>query len=71
MQSATDIETIAAEEENNEHMPRPMAKSVEEKYMELMKALQFGEFDWDGVSNFNHYSFNVITVYQDPGEKLK
>lgn len=44
VQNATNVETLTVEEEQKEVVPRPMAKSVEEKYMELMKALQFGKF---------------------------
>lgn len=45
VQSATSVDSVAAgEDDQKENVPRPVAKSVEEKYMELMKALQFGKW---------------------------
>lgn len=44
VQNATNIDiTNAAEEEEKQLIPRPITKSVEDKYLEIMKALQFGK----------------------------
>ncbi|XP_062534016.1 baculoviral IAP repeat-containing protein 6 isoform X2 [Armigeres subalbatus] len=58
VQNATNVETITVEEEHKEVIPRPMAKSVEEKYMELMKALQFDTFEMIAETE-NGYRFTI------------
>ncbi|XP_065072528.1 baculoviral IAP repeat-containing protein 6 isoform X2 [Ochlerotatus camptorhynchus] len=58
VQNATNVETVMVEEEQNETVPRPMAKSVEEKYMELMKALQFDTFEMIAETE-NGYRFTI------------
>lgn len=45
VQNATNCDAVVgtAEEEETLTIARPLTKSVEEKYMEIMKALQFGK----------------------------
>lgn len=63
VQNATNVEALTVEEELKEVVPRPMAKSVEEKYMELMKALQFGKFAYIGIRKGNNYQSTKIVSY--------
>ncbi|XP_021713192.1 baculoviral IAP repeat-containing protein 6 isoform X3 [Aedes aegypti] len=58
VQNATNVEALTVEEELKEVVPRPMAKSVEEKYMELMKALQFDTFEMIAETD-NGYRFTI------------
>ncbi|XP_062702655.1 baculoviral IAP repeat-containing protein 6 isoform X3 [Aedes albopictus] len=58
VQNATNVETLTVEEEQKEVVSRPMAKSVEEKYMELMKALQFDTFEMIAETE-NGYRFTI------------
>ncbi|XP_058461839.1 baculoviral IAP repeat-containing protein 6 isoform X2 [Malaya genurostris] len=58
VQNATNIEAAVSEEEQKEFIQRPIAKSVEEKYLELMKALQFDTFEMIAETD-NGYRFTI------------
>ncbi|XP_053681780.1 baculoviral IAP repeat-containing protein 6 isoform X2 [Sabethes cyaneus] len=58
VQSATNLENIIAEEEKKEHVQRPMAKSVEDKYLEIMKVLQFDTYEMIAETD-NGYRFTI------------
>ncbi|XP_058811824.1 baculoviral IAP repeat-containing protein 6 isoform X3 [Topomyia yanbarensis] len=58
VQSATNLEAAVSEEEQKEYLPRPIAKSVEDKYLELMKALQFDTFEMIAETD-NGYRFTI------------
>uniref|UniRef100_A0A1Q3FEM5 Dual E2 ubiquitin-conjugating enzyme/E3 ubiquitin-protein ligase BIRC6 n=1 Tax=Culex tarsalis TaxID=7177 RepID=A0A1Q3FEM5_CULTA len=59
VQSATNVDAATGgDDEQAENVPRPMAKSVEEKYMELMKALQFDTFEMIAETD-NGYRFTI------------
>ncbi|XP_055591797.1 baculoviral IAP repeat-containing protein 6-like isoform X1 [Uranotaenia lowii] len=58
VQSATNLDASDAEDEQKESVSRPLAKSVEDKYMELMKALQFDTFEMIAETE-NGYRFTI------------
>ncbi|XP_055530487.1 baculoviral IAP repeat-containing protein 6 isoform X3 [Wyeomyia smithii] len=58
VQSATNLENTITEEEKKEYIQRPVAKSVEDKYLEIMKALQFDTHEMIAETD-NGYRFTI------------
>uniref|UniRef100_A0A182SDH3 UBIQUITIN_CONJUGAT_2 domain-containing protein n=1 Tax=Anopheles maculatus TaxID=74869 RepID=A0A182SDH3_9DIPT len=59
VQNATNMDTTnTVEESEKQTIPRPITKSVEDKYLEIMKALQFDTYEMIAESE-NGYRFTI------------